>query len=115
MARVLLSVPFVRLKIAAPFEAVFPDIVELEIAREPKLENAPLFAPVTVTPDIVKSPPTLMLKILKFPLLPFMVRDEAPRPLIVTVPAIPALTIEGSAETRVMVLELEPEEKLKFI
>ena len=51
-----------------------------------------------------------MLKILKLPLLPLMISEEAPRPVMVRVPAVPpvtiavlALTIVGNANPSVMV------------
>ena len=67
------------------------------------------FALVTVTPEMLKLPPASIEKILKLPLLPSMIRLDAPRPLMLRVPAVPApttvfaLTIAGSAELRVMV------------
>ena len=80
----------------------------------PKLLNAPplpeeLFAPDTFTPEMDKSPPKAMLKILKLPLLPLMLRLLAPIPVMITVPAEPpetevfALRIVGNAPARVMV------------
>ena len=67
------------------------------------------FAPVTVTPEMLKLPPEAIEKMLKLPLLPSILRLDAPRPLMLRVPAVPApttvlaLTIAGSAELRVMV------------
>ena len=60
----------------------------------PRLLKAPplveiLFAPVTVTPEMKRLPPASMAKILKSPLLPSMVSDEALEPLMDTVPAEP--------------------------
>jgi hypothetical protein len=63
---------------------------------------------------MVKSPPASMLKILKLPLLASMVSDEAPRPVMVTVPAVPsvkevlALIMFGNAESKVMMKRLLP-------
>ena len=82
-------------------------MVELEIARVPPLLNAPplneeAFAPETVTPEMVRLPPDgktpglAMLKMLKsrFGLLvpeelskPLIIREEAPGPVMVRVPA----------------------------
>ena len=84
----------------------------------PLLLKAPplpeVFAPLTVTPDMDRLPPEAMLKILKsrplLPLSPLIISEEVPRPLIVTVPAVPppvigvlALTIVGNAEFSVIV------------
>ena len=76
-----------------PKDAELPEMVELETARVPWLLKAPplpeeAFAPDTVTPEMVKSPPASTAKILKLPLLPLMVRLLAPRPAMVTVPAV---------------------------
>ena len=50
-------------------------------------------APETVMPDMLKLPPVAMSKIRKLrkltPLLPLMVRLEAPGPVMVRVPAVP--------------------------
>ena len=80
------------LKIPPPPDAEFPVIVEAEIKSEPKLLKAPpkpeeLFAPDTVTPEIVKSPRLATEKTLKLPLLPLILRVFAPGPVIVRVPA----------------------------
>ena len=70
---------------------------------------------------MVKSPPVLIVKILKLPLLALMISEEAPKPVMVTVPAVPAPTVLlastmlGNAEAKVMVKGLEPEAKLKSI
>ena len=87
----------------------------------PALLKAPplpeVCAPETVTPEIVKSPPEAMLKILKLRAelltfvgsLPLMVREEEPRPVMVRVPLVPeptvavAFRIVGRAEPKVMV------------
>ena len=73
--------------------AVLPERVELVTVRLPELLKAPplleVFAPETVTPEINRLPPGAMLKILKPPWLPSMVSKEAPRPMMVTVPAVP--------------------------
>ena len=70
------------------------------------------FDPDTVTPEIKRLPPVATEKILKLPLLPLMISEEAPRPVIVRVPAVPppllmidvlALTMVGNAEAKVMV------------
>ena len=98
----------------APLEAVLPERFELEIARTPELKKAPplpeeLLAPDTVTSEIDRSPPKAMLKTLKTPRLPLMLRLLAPRPVMFTVPAVPpetevfAATILGNAPARVMV------------
>jgi len=54
-------------------------------------------APETVTPEMLRSPPVSMLKILKLRVallgfvgsLPLILSEEAPRPVMVTVPAVP--------------------------
>ena len=79
----------------------------------PELLNAPPSplncAPETVTPEIKKLPPVSIEKILKLPLLASMISEETPRPLMVTVPAVPvptivlASTMLGNAELKVMV------------
>ena len=81
--------------------------------RVPRLLKAPpsktVFAPETVTPEMVKLAPVSIMKILKLPWFASMVSEEAPRPVIVTVPAVPApttvlaSTMFGNAETMVMV------------
>ena len=97
-----------------------PEIVELLTVRVPELLKPPplpeVFAPETVTPEMVRLPPVSMLKILKsrpaLPLLPLMLSEEAPRPVMVTVPAVPpplpmidvlALIMVGNALASVMV------------
>ena len=80
------------LKIPPPPVAEFPVIVEAEIKREPKLLKPPpkpeeLFAPDTVTPEIVKLPKLATEKTLKLPLLPLILRVFAPGPVMVRVPA----------------------------
>jgi len=107
------------LKMPPPPVAEFPVIVEAEIKREPKLLKPPpkpeeLFAPDTVTPEMVKLPPVLMVKILKLPWLPLMVSAEAPRPLMVRVPAVLTFKIVGRAAARVIVYGLVPV-KLKLM
>ena len=93
--------------------AELPERVELETVRVPELLKAPplpeVFAPVIVTPETVKSAPVSMVKILKLPWLASIISEEAPRPLMVTVPAVPApttvleSTMLGNAELKVMV------------
>ena len=84
------------------------------MARVPRFLKAPplvevLFAPVTVTAEMERLPPASMAKILKSPLLPSMVSDEAPRPVMDTVPAEPpviavlASMMFGNADFKVMV------------
>ena len=105
-----------------PQSAVLPEMVELETSRVPELLNAPplpprllyayplpeIFAPETVTSEMKRFPPLLILNILKPPLLPSMLSEEAPRPAIVTLPAVPALTtalastISGNADSKAM-------------
>ena len=72
-------------------------MVELVTVRVPALLNAPplpeVIAPETVTPEIDRSPPVAMLKILKLrPLLPLskplMISEEEPGPLMVRVPTV---------------------------
>ncbi len=106
-----------------PESAVLPEMVELETKRVPALLKAPplpprllnarplpeIFAPETVTPEMVRLPPVLILKILKPPWLQSMVSELAPKPVMVTVPAVPAPTVLlastmlGNAEAKVMV------------
>ena len=91
--------------------------------RIPALLNAPplvvvVFAPETVTPEMLRLPPKAMLKILKLrplsPLSPLIVSTVAPRPVmgrvptVVPVPPVPeavaaASKIVGNAPARVMV------------
>jgi hypothetical protein len=52
---------------------------------------------------MVKSAPVSMVKIPKLPWLASMVSEEAPRPLMVRVPAVDASKMFGNAETMVMV------------
>ena len=88
-------------------------MVELETVRVPEFLKAPplpeIFAPETVTPEMVKLAPVSIMKILKLPPFASMVSEEAPRPVMVTVPAVPAPTtvlasmMFGNAETMVMV------------
>ena len=99
--------------------ATLPEMVELEMLRVPLLEKPPpwleVFAPETVTPEMVRLPPASMLKILKsrppMPLLPLMVREEEPSPLMVRVPAVPpvigvlALIMVGSEALTVLLRE----------
>ena len=97
------------------------EMLELLTVRVPELLKAPplpeVFAPETVTPEMERLPPEAMLKMLKlrFALLafvgslPLMISEEAPRPVIVTVPAVPlpttvlALTMVGYADPSVIV------------
>ena len=61
-----------------------------------------VFAPETVTPEMVRLPPELMVKILKLPWLASMVSEEAPRPLMVSVPAELVVAMLGRADARLM-------------
>ena len=76
--------------------------------KAPPLPEA-LFAPETVTPEMLRLPPVLMVKILKLPWLASMVSEEAPRPVMVIVPAVPPVIavlesmMFGNAAVRVMV------------
>ena len=84
-----------------------------ELLKAPPLPE--VFAPVTVTPEMLRLPPVLMLKILKLPLLASMVIEEAPSPLMVTVPAVPPviavleLMMFGNAEAKVIMVTGELE------
>ena len=116
---VLLKMPPPRPELFAPIpDTTLPDIVELETVRVPELLKPPplpevIRAPETVTPEMLRLPPEAMLKILKLrpltPLSPLIVSTVAPRPVMVTVPAVPpetevfALTIVGNALASVMV------------
>ena len=72
------------------------------------LKNAPTpplecCAPVTVTPEMVRLPPEIMVKILKLPPFALMVvSEEAPRPLMVSVPAELVVAMLGKADARLM-------------
>ena len=89
------------------------------MVRVPLLLKAPplpeVFAPVTVTPEMLRLPPVLMLKILKLPLLASMVSEEAPSPLMVTAPAVPPviavleLMMFGNGEAKVIMVTGELE------
>ena len=96
------------LKIPPPPDAELPEIVEAEIKSEPKLLKAPpkpeeLFAPDTVTPEIVKSPKLATEKTLKLPLLPLILRVFAPGPVRVRVPAVVASAMAGSTPVKEIV------------
>ena len=93
---------------------VLPEMVELPMLRVPELLKPPplpeeIFAPETVTPEMLRLPPEAMLKILKLPPLASMVREEAPRPVMVILPAVPpetevlALTSVGNALASVII------------
>jgi hypothetical protein len=85
----------------------------LVTVRVPELSKAPpslmLFAPETVTPEIVKSAPASIEKILKPPRLPLMISEEALGPVMVRVPAVPpvigvlASIMAGNAAVKAMV------------
>ena len=108
------------MKIAPPSYAEFPESVEFKTLRMPELLKAPplpeVFAPETVTAEMERLPPEAILKMLKLRVellrfvgsLPLIVSEEAPMPVMVTVPAVPpvtavaALTIVGNAPARVM-------------
>ncbi len=91
--------------------AVLPEMVEWVTERVPEFKKAPLlpvvFAPETVTPEILRLPPLAMVKILKsrlgLPLSPLMVSEEAPRPVMVKVPAVVVVAILSRADASVMV------------
>ena len=123
---VTVRMPVLKMPPPLPVLALLPERVELETARVPALIKAPPLpvtcAPETVTPEIKRFPPEAMLKMLKLrltlPLLPLIVREEAPRPLMVTLPAVPPPVIAvvvsmmfGNAEVKVMV----PEAKEKLM
>lgn len=102
-----------------PTAATLPDMVELEMFRMPELLKAPpepeVFASETVTPEMLRLPPVLMLKILKLPWLASMVIEELLSTLMVTVPATPpviavlALMMLGNAEAKVIMVTGELE------
>ena len=96
------------LKMPAPLTAEFPVIVDEEIASDPEFLKAPplpevKFAPETVDPKRKRLPPVSISKMLKLPLLPLMISEDAPKPLIVNPPAVEDLAIEGSEEVREIV------------
>ena len=111
------SVPLAPLEMPPPLvvvELLFR--MELETVRVPALLNAPPLPavkvncpPETVTPEIERLPPELIVKILKPPTAPLMVSEEAPGPVMVTVPAVPpviavlASIIVGNTAVKVMV------------
>ena len=94
--------------------------------RMPALLKAPplpeVFDPLTVTPEMLRLPPEAMLKMLKLRVallrfvgsLPLILREEAPRPVMVKVPAVLTFKIVGRAAARVMVYGLVPV-KLKLM
>lgn len=100
-----------------PQSAELPEMMELETVNLPKLLKAPpspvTFTPETVAPEMARLPPVSILKILKLrlvlPLSPLMISEEAPIPVIVSVPTVPpviaVLTFKmvGNAEAKVMV------------
>ena len=72
--------------------------MELETLRVPALLKAPplpeeIFAPETFTPEMLRFPPVSISKIRKLPLFALMVRVEAPGPVMVRVPRVPAPTV----------------------
>jgi len=85
--------------------------------RMPELVKAPpelAFAPETVTPEMLRLPPVSMRKMLKPPTAPLTVSEEAPGPVMVTVPTVVpvppvpeavalALKMVGSAAVKAMV------------
>lgn len=114
--------PLLKMPPPPPLPATLSEMVESVTVSVPLLLKAPpapeVFAPETVTPEIVRLPPVVILKMLKLrPALvvpeelskPLMVSEEAPGPVMVRVPAVPvpttvlALTIVGSEEPSVMV------------
>ena len=117
----IVRVPLALLKMAPPLSLIteFPEMVELEMVRVPALKKAPpllllLLDPVTVTPEILRFPPVSMVKIPRLPLLASIVSEDAPRPLMVRVPAVLTFKIVGRAAAKVMVYGLEPV-KLKLM
>jgi hypothetical protein len=86
-------------------------MVEWVTVRVPAFEKAPspvVFAPETVTPEMLRLPPLGMMKILKLrlglPLSPLMVSEEAPGPVMESEPATDVAAIAGSALAREIVL-----------
>ena len=88
--------------------AVLPEMLELLTVRVPALLKAPpkpeVWAPETVTPEMERFPLEAMLKILKLPLLPLILSEEALGPVMVSEPAPEVAAIVGSATCRVMVV-----------
>ena len=96
-----------------PKDAELPEMMELSTVRLPELSKAPplaeeAFAPDTVTPEMVKSPPASTAKILKLPWLPSMVSEEAPAPVMVSEPAPKVAAMAGKADPREIVLLTPP-------
>ncbi len=94
---VTVTVPPVSFQMPPPLDAVLPEIVELVTVRVPELLKAPplpeVFAPETVTPEMLRSPPESMEKMLKLRLVlppskPLIIREEEPGPLMVRVPTV---------------------------
>ena len=109
-----------------PILALLSEMMESKMLRVPsstlKAPPSPVVcAPETVTPEMVKLPPVVTLKMLKLRVelltfvgsLPLMVSAEAPRPLMVRVPAVPPIIV-GRAAAKVMVYGLVPV-KLKLM
>jgi len=96
-------VPLLLMPPPAPPVDMLPERVELVTVRMPELSKAPPlpgdFAPETVTPEMERLPPVLMVKILKPPAIPLMISEEAPGPVI----AVLALIIVGNAAVKAMV------------
>ena len=105
-----MRVPVQPLKMPPPLvvvELLFR--MELETVRVPALLNAPplpvvIWAPETVTPEMVRLPAALIVKILKLPWLASMVSEEAPGPVMESEPAPDVAAIVGSADPREIVL-----------
>lgn len=95
------------------------EMLALETESVPALLKPPplaevLLAPDTVTPEMVRFPPEAIEKMLKLPLLPLIVSEGAPRPLILRAPMVPpeiavlAFKIVGNAEFKLMLYVLAP-------
>ena len=88
--------------------AVLPEMLELWTVRVPELLKAPpkpeVWAPETVTPEMERFPLEAMLKILKLPLLPLMISEEALGPVMVSEPAPEVAAIVGSAADKSVIV-----------
>ena len=82
----------------------------METVRVPELKKPPPyfpngreFDPETVTPEMERLPPLLMVKILKPPAVPLMISEEAPGPVMVRVPAEDEVIMAGNGAVKAMV------------
>jgi hypothetical protein len=113
MELLTMRVPEMELLMPPPLLlAVLAEMVELLTVRVPELLKAPpspdTFAPVTVTPEMLRLPPEATEKTLKLPELALMVSEEAAGPAIVNEPAPEVAAIAGKAVPREIVVLTPP-------